>query len=550
MTISKERLNQTREEQARIELGHTAVSRRLAMVLTYSFLALIVAAPVVQVTAELVRGEPVQALEVFTRPPTLPNLKQFETSLERESVIVDVVLPWVQEHVLTPTGVGNSEAYIGRDGWLFYKPGVDFLSQRGFLDEDVLLAKRRSGDASEEAIQPDPVLAIVDFRDQLRERGVELVVMPTPVKPQVYPEKISSRYTPTDAPLHNVSYRAFLARLADAEVNVFDPTPHLVNAKLRANAPALYLRTDTHWTPEGMLVAAEALATGIAERFELPAVSERPAYRRTTAPVTSPGDILKMLKMRDGQRLYEHQTVTIQRVMLPPGKERELAWTTVTGVVKEVAPLPGRTGGPYPNLRVGIHLGDVTSDDRPVPTEGGEVYLYVQGVRDQEPTWVAKTEVGDRITLSVTPWDDADDIFGAMEAVDVVHGDFLFLPTYWGATAQEVAAMKREPVWRTDPASPVLFLGDSYANIYSGESLDWGTSAGLVENLSAEMGRGLDRIIRDGNGAFATRQALAEALAADPTRLDGKRLVVWQFASRELAAGNWKLIELPPADTR
>ena len=64
------------------------------------------------------------------------------------------------------------------------------------------------------------------------------------------------------------------------------------------------------------------------------------------------------------------------------------------------------------------------------------------------------------------------------------------------------------------------------------------TSAGLVEQLSYALEAPVDRIVQNDDGAFATREMLREA---GPERLAGKRVVIWQFAARELAGGNWKI---------
>jgi hypothetical protein len=57
-----------------------------------------------------------------------------------------------------------------------------------------------------------------------------------------------------------------------------------------------------------------------------------------------------------------------------------------------------------------------------------------------------------------------------------------------------------------------------------------------LRNISATRSPGpVDRIAQDGSGAFATR----EVLQRDPDRLTGKRLVVYQFAARELTIGDW-----------
>src|SRR5437762_9982012 len=36
----------------------------------------------------------------------------------------------------------------------------------------------------------DPIPAIVDFREQLKKRGIDLLLMPVPPKAAIYPEKI------------------------------------------------------------------------------------------------------------------------------------------------------------------------------------------------------------------------------------------------------------------------------------------------------------------------------------------------------------------------
>jgi alginate O-acetyltransferase complex protein AlgJ len=92
--------------------------------------------------------------------------------------------------------------------------------------------------------------------------------------------------------------------------------------------------------------------------------------------------------------------------------------------------------------------------------------------------------------------------------------------------------------WRSDRAADVLLLGDSFANIYSLASMGWGDSAGFAEHLSYALSRPVDRIVQNDDGAFAPREMLTKA---GPERIAGKRVVIWQFAARELAFGNWKL---------
>jgi alginate O-acetyltransferase complex protein AlgJ len=51
--------------------------------------------------------------------------------------------------------------------------------------------------------------------------------------------------------------------------------------------------------------------------------------------------------------------------------------------------------------------------------------------------------------------------------------------------------------------------------------------------------------VQNDDGAFATRLALRRMLSAGEDRLAGKRVVIYQFAARELAVGDWRLIDLP-----
>jgi len=100
----------------------------------------------------------------------------------------------------------------------------------------------------------------------------------------------------------------------------------------------------------------------------------------------------------------------------------------------------------------------------------------------------------------------------------------------------------------------VLLLGDSFTNIYGLDQMGWGEGAGLAAHLARNLGRDLDVIAQNDAGAFATRLLLSQALAdADTTtgrdRLTGKKVVIWEFASRELAVGNWKPVSWPEQES-
>jgi alginate O-acetyltransferase complex protein AlgJ len=74
--------------------------------------------------------------------------------------------------------------------------------------------------------------------------------------------------------------------------------------------------------------------------------------------------------------------------------------------------------------------------------------------------------------------------------------------------------------------------------------MGWGEGAGFGEQLSYMLQRPVDLILQNDAGAFATREMLAKELVRGRDRLSGKKVLIWQFAARELASGDWKKISL------
>ena len=132
------------------------------------------------------------------------------------------------------------------------------------------------------------------------------------------------------------------------------------------------------------------------------------------------------------------------------------------------------------------------------------------------------------------------------------YGDILALlklPTgqsvYHPQTVMTGTISRAHTFWRSDQGADLLLLGDSFSNIYSLEQMGWGESAGFAEHLSRALdGRPIDCILRNSDGAFATREILSHELRRGNDRLKGKRVVIWEFAARELALGNWKLMDM------
>jgi alginate O-acetyltransferase complex protein AlgJ len=97
-------------------------------------------------------------------------------------------------------------------------------------------------------------------------------------------------------------------------------------------------------------------------------------------------------------------------------------------------------------------------------------------------------------------------------------------------------------LWRSQRDAEVLLLGDSFSNIYSDSTLGWGSGAGLAEQLGFHLQRPVDKLALNAGGALATRQALQRTLATGEDRLVGKKVVIYQFATRELVSGDWRIL--------
>jgi alginate O-acetyltransferase complex protein AlgJ len=161
----------------------TEIGPYCARVMTAGFLVMIVALPVLQGVIERAGQGTIQALDVFRRIPTTASLDEFEKGLNKQSFVQRVVQPWLQSYRSRDLGFGTTNVILGRDGWLFYRPGIDWLTGRGLLDSSRLaLRTKELIEAGEATPAPDPRPAIRALDECCRKAGVYLVVMPVPDK--------------------------------------------------------------------------------------------------------------------------------------------------------------------------------------------------------------------------------------------------------------------------------------------------------------------------------------------------------------------------------
>lgn len=249
-------------------------------VLSVAFLAIIFAEGAGQTVVDMRRGERPHAMELFGRAPTERNLRAFESRLEQDSWQARWIRPIAQYARYVTCGDLGAKVLPGRDGWLFYRPGVDYLVQRWPACEN-------ASPGMSEALQ-----AVVGFRDALAERGIALLVMIAPGKASVYPGKLSARAA--ENPVAVRAYTAaFMNELQSAGVPVIDLLERLGKAREGSEDGEHYLALDTHWSPAGVRTAARAVAERIAEEGWIP-IGEA-SYEEREVPVAREGDLIRMV---------------------------------------------------------------------------------------------------------------------------------------------------------------------------------------------------------------------------------------------------------------
>ena len=150
----------------------------------------------------------------------------------------------------------NAKVLVQPDGWLFFASELRLLLVGKFWgNEATVIAPGRKPD------EADPAGAIVDFCNQLRARGVGLLVVPVPPKAAIYPEKILPQ-----CDLRGESAQPYLKRFYDElrgnGVEVLDLAPIFLERRESDRVP-VFCKTDTHWSGNGCVLAAQAMSARI-----------------------------------------------------------------------------------------------------------------------------------------------------------------------------------------------------------------------------------------------------------------------------------------------
>lgn len=282
--------------------ANTPPARGPCLALVIGFLALLAIPPLFQTVVELRRHEMPQALDLFRHPPTTQHLRRFEERLEDQSIVARTFRPWAQWarfHLLRDAG---DQAFVGPDGWWFYRPGLQYLTRRppgGSIDREIA----------------GPLRAILDFRDQLAARGIQLLAVPAPNKESIHPEHLARGIDPPVVPPLAESTRALLAELRAHQVPVLDLFELFGTEKQENPAAApTYLRQDSHWSPHGLQLAARAAADRLGA-LGVPRQTNSP-YATRAVPLPHLGDVVRMLRSPPVERSVTPEQLSATQVIL------------------------------------------------------------------------------------------------------------------------------------------------------------------------------------------------------------------------------------------
>lgn len=404
------KIDNSREEAAEREVGATTISSKLKRMVVLMFLLTLLSVPLIQMGIESSAREWPRCFDIFrvipnaanafAEPPLLASrvsavnesfkrdFKNYEKALEEESFLMRHALPTAQYLALRYFGLGNEKVYPGREGWLFYRPDVDYVAGPGFLDPAELRHRPKSA---------NPLPALIRFRDDLTARGIRLILLPVPVKPLIDPEYLSGS-APREA-LQNRSFGDFLAELKQNGIEFVDATQAMREDKQTSGRPQ-FLKTDSHWTPSAM----EYVASQVAEKIQVSDSGKAKWSRSKPLAIRNHGDLVAMLRLSDPTALFPLEEATISPVVGPDGTAwspdpsaeilllgdsftniyslHDLGWGTGAGLAEHLSLALQK-----PLDRIAVNAGGATTTRQtlarsPERLDGKKVVIYEFAMRD------------------------------------------------------------------------------------------------------------------------------------------------------------------------
>jgi len=198
---------------------------------------------------------------------------------------------------------GGRISVEGRDGWFFLTSELRHMGVGRFWGRDATRVSRAL-----KLENADPLPAIIDCNEQLKQKGIELIFIPVPPKAIVYPDMLSGSVA-SDLkkiiPRLDIAHQEFYEVLRKHGVRVLDLAPVFLAARGSVSRP-VYCRQDSHWSGVGIELAAGEIARRI--KKEVGFQSSRnisPTKKQRTVEIT--GDLVATVKNPD----VEHERLRL-----------------------------------------------------------------------------------------------------------------------------------------------------------------------------------------------------------------------------------------------
>jgi alginate O-acetyltransferase complex protein AlgJ len=191
----------------------------------------------------------------------------------------------------------------GSDGWLFLREELEHIGAGRFWGSDAA-----AGSRSADAADADPLPAIVDFHEQLRKRGIALIMVPIPPKALIYADRLLDGASETIGLELSAPHREFYELLSRSGIRVIDLVPSMVAERRQSR---VYCKTDTHYAGAGLSLASAKIVEEIRTLGGYEFGSKQP-YAIQPREVSILGDLALM----QGQEGIS-ETITVPEVQAP-----------------------------------------------------------------------------------------------------------------------------------------------------------------------------------------------------------------------------------------
>lgn len=222
-------------------------------------------------------------------------LRKYEKEMENSSIFAVAIRPVIRFANYAFFNDLGDKAILGKNGWMFYKPDVEYLYKPSVTD-----IRSKVVDYNSQPLKDDPVNAILNFKKQLAEMDIDLLVVIIPGKPSVYPDLINPNIRISEE--RKISHSTDIMKLLKEKgIEVIDLFHPFIQARQQDSlfGDSLYLRTDTHWKTRGLRIAASITAEAIKKKSWFNDNSMKVEYIIDSVEIYRNGDVGLMTKLPD-----------------------------------------------------------------------------------------------------------------------------------------------------------------------------------------------------------------------------------------------------------